>query len=146
MRYRCRAFPPFDWIACGNAGEPIFSRIGMTRITMLTSLVPKADGRTIAREPKRADSFYGTDEHRRFREHVLARAGYQCEWVEDGQRCTKAGPKHRMFADHIKELQDGGDPYDPDNGQCFCGGHHTKKTALARAARLITPQGKGMGV
>jgi hypothetical protein len=41
-----------------------------------------------------------------------------------------------MFADHIKERQDGGDPFDPANGQCLCGAHHTLKTGRERARRM----------
>lgn len=44
-----------------------------------------------------------------------------------------------MFADHIKEVRDGGAPYDLMNGQCLCGRHHTIKTTQARAARLSQP-------
>jgi 5-methylcytosine-specific restriction protein A len=40
-----------------------------------------------------------------------------------------------MFADHIEELQDDGDPFDVANGQCLCGSHHTLKTAAVRARR-----------
>jgi 5-methylcytosine-specific restriction enzyme A len=41
-----------------------------------------------------------------------------------------------MFADHICEVADEGDRFDPANGQCLCGRHHALKTARARAARL----------
>jgi hypothetical protein len=80
-------------------------------------------------------SIYQTPEYRAWREAVIARAGRRCEAVEQGQRCTKAEPLHRMFADHRQELTDGGARYDVANGQCLCGGHHTAKTAKARAAR-----------
>ena len=62
-------------------------------------------------------------------------ASFRCQWVEGGSRCTKAAPQHRLFADHIKELRDGGAPFDPANGQCLCGAHHTHKTVQARANR-----------
>lgn len=108
----------------------------MARIPYLAALVPKGDGRTVKPEPKRADPILHTDAHKQFREAVLARAGFRCEWTENGQRCSKAAPAHRMFADHIKERQDGGALYDPANGQCLCGGHHTVKTARERAKRM----------
>jgi 5-methylcytosine-specific restriction protein A len=108
----------------------------MARIKMLGSLVPKSDGRTVQVERKQADPFYHSEEHRQFRETVLRNAGYRCEWIESGQRCTKASPQHRLFADHIRERQDGGHPFDPANGQCLCGAHHTLKTAQARASRM----------
>jgi 5-methylcytosine-specific restriction protein A len=115
----------------------------MARVPTLAPLVPKSDGRTIRPEPKRADPFYQTDEHKQFREQVLRNAGFRCEWIENAQRCGKAAPEHRMFADHIRERQDGGAPFDPANGQCLCGAHHTRKTAQARARRMAAQRGKG---
>jgi 5-methylcytosine-specific restriction enzyme A len=93
--------------------------------------------------PKRVDRFYLSLDYRQWRDAVIAKAGGRCEAIEDcstaspncSSRCTKAAPFHRMFADHIKERRDGGDPLDPNNGQCLCGRHHTLKTARARAER-----------
>lgn len=110
---------------------------------MLAPLVPKADGRTVRPEPKRADPFYHTQGHGQFRDVVFKRAGSRCEWIEDGKRCDKAAPQHRMFADHIKERRDGGDPTDPNNGMCLCGSHHTIKTQRERARRLASHGGGG---
>ena len=93
------------------------------------------DGRRISAPPKRAASIYHTPEYRVWREAVIARAGRRCEAIDGGIRCNKAEPYHRMFADHRVELQDGGAEFDPENGQCLCGGHHTAKTARARADR-----------
>jgi|SoimicMinimDraft_6_1059734.scaffolds.fasta_scaffold48529_1 5-methylcytosine-specific restriction enzyme A len=114
----------------------------MARIKTLPPLVPKSNGRTVQPEAKRADPHYDTSAHRHWREQVVRDAGCRCEWVEDGSRCAKSAPNHRMFADHIKERQDGGAPYDPANGQCLCGAHHSLKTARARAQRLA--QGEGV--
>jgi 5-methylcytosine-specific restriction enzyme A len=108
----------------------------MARISMLGPMVPKSDGRTVRVEPKRADPFYQSEGHRQFRERVLRNAGFRCEWIENGQRCTKAMPEHRLFADHKRERRDGGDPFDPSNGKCLCGAHHTRKTAMERARRV----------
>lgn len=96
------------------------------------------DARAIKPEPKRADPFYLTPEYRAWRETVISRAGRRCEDIDQrtGSRCTKAEPSHRMFADHVIEVKDGGAPYDPANGKCLCGSHHTFKTAQARADRL----------
>ncbi|MDE1914729.1 MAG: HNH endonuclease [Sphingomonadales bacterium] len=93
------------------------------------------NGKRLVTPPKRAASIYQTPEYRAWREAVIARAGRQCEAVERGLRCTKAEPHHRMFADHRVELRDGGAEFDPSNGQCLCGAHHTAKTAKARADR-----------
>ena len=116
----------------------------MARIKVLTPLVPKGDGRTVKPDRKQADPFYRSAGHESFRHAVLSRAGYRCEWIVDGNRCEKAAPQHRLFADHINERRDGGDPFDPNNGMCLCGSHHTIKTARARARRLAA-NGGGVG-
>src|SRR5690349_5841984 len=94
--------------------------------------------RRIKPEEKRADPFYLTPEYREWREAVISRAGRRCEDLDErtGQRCPKAEPRHRMFADHVREVKDGGAKYDPANGKCRCGSHHTIKTARERARRL----------
>jgi hypothetical protein len=113
---------------------------------MLGLLVPALDGRTVPPEPKRADPHYLSPEHRGWRDAVISRAGGRCQWVERGLRCEKAAPQHRMFADHISERADAGDPFDPANGQCLCGRHHSLKTARARAARAgLAPPAPRMG-
>lgn len=88
-------------------------------------------------KPKQVDPFYQSAPYLAWREAVISRAGRQCEDVDErtGLRCTKAEPRHRMFADHIKERRDGGDPLDLANGRCRCGAHHSRKTAAERAAR-----------
>ncbi len=91
--------------------------------------------RRVAMPPKAAAPIYQSAEYRAWREAVIAQAGRRCEHVTDGKRCWKAEPRNRMFADHRVELRDGGAPFDVSNGQCLCGGHHTAKTAAARAAR-----------
>jgi 5-methylcytosine-specific restriction enzyme A len=103
---------------------------------MLAPLVPRSSGFSVTPPAKQADPGLLTEQHKQWREQVLRSAGYRCEWIDNGIRCAKAAPKHRMFADHIEERQDGGAPYDPANGQCLCGSHHTIKTARARTARL----------
>lgn len=105
------------------------------RIPTLRGGIPSIDFRRIPAPAKEALPIYQTPEYRAWREAVIARAGRRCEAVDRGRRCPKAEPLHRMFADHKQELRDGGDPFDIDNGECLCGGHHTAKTARARAAR-----------
>jgi len=107
----------------------------MVRIRTPSPLVPRGDGRTVAVPPKRADPFYQSDEHLQFRQAVLTRAGHRCEWIENGQRCSKAAPQHRLFANHIVERRDGGAELDPANGNCLCGRHHSLWTARERAKR-----------
>lgn len=94
------------------------------------------DARRVAPPPKTADATYTDARYAAWREAVIAKAGRRCEAVlPDGGRCPKAEPRNRMFADHVKEVRDGGDRFDPENGQCLCGSHHSLKTAQARAAR-----------
>ena len=105
-------------------------------VKKLKPLVRTIDSRVCQPERKRVDPFYLTAEYRQWREAVIARAGRRCQAVEDGERCAKAEPEHRLFADHIVELSDGGAPLDPANGRCLCGSHHTLKTTATRARRL----------
>jgi len=85
---------------------------------------------------------------RRPLETDIVRAGgrrYRCEWIEDGKRCTKSAPQHhRLFADHVKERRDDGDPIDPSNGMCLCGSHHTIKAQRECAKRLGATGGEGL--
>ena len=82
-------------------------------------------------QPKQTDPHYLSPRHRAWRQTVCDRAGWRCEWIDErGQRCAKAAPQHRMFADHKKERQDAPDAeLDPTNGWCLCGAHHSLKTA-----------------
>jgi 5-methylcytosine-specific restriction enzyme A len=75
-------------------------------------------------------------EHIRWRDVVMQRAGWRCQAIENGQRCSRRSPPDRLFADHVVELSDGGAPLDPANGQALCGSHHTAKTGAARARRM----------
>jgi len=93
------------------------------------------DNRRLKPPPKTAALIYRTPEYRAWRAKVIGRAGGRCEWVEQGQRCPKREPEDRMFADHRVELRDGGAEFDPANGQCLCGSHHTRKTMDERARR-----------
>ncbi|MDR3449508.1 MAG: HNH endonuclease signature motif containing protein [Alphaproteobacteria bacterium] len=109
------------------------------RLTTFKPSLATISGRTISLPPKTVDPVYQTPEHRAWRDHVVDRAGGRCEHVgDDGRRCLKARPRHRMFADHVREIRDGGATHDLANGQCLCGAHHTAKTARARAARRFT--------
>ena len=87
--------------------------------------------------PKVKDPIYNTPEFQVWRAQVVERSGGRCEWVDHhGHRCSKATPHHRMYADHITELQDGGLPYALANGQCLCASHHANKTIAMRSRRL----------
>jgi 5-methylcytosine-specific restriction enzyme A len=102
----------------------------------LPPLVRISNTSTTPLAPKFSDERYTTPDYRAWRSLVVRRAGGRCEAVEQGYRCTKASPDHRMFADHIIELKDGGSAFDPNNGQCLCSSHHVRKTIAARSKRL----------
>lgn len=104
-------------------------------LPLIRSRVPTMDGRRLKAPAKKAESIYHTPEFKAWRAEVIERAGGRCEHMANGQRCPKAQPANRMFADHIKELRDGGAKFDPLNGQCLCGAHHTAKTMAERARR-----------
>lgn len=92
--------------------------------------------RRVIPEGKKADAALLTSEHRQWREAVCDRAGWRCQWIENGQRCKRSRARgDRMIADHIVERADGGAPLDPTNGQCLCVQHNTLKGVQARAAR-----------
>jgi hypothetical protein len=96
---------------------------------------PFANG-AVLQKPKKADAIYASPAYRAWARYIVTRAGMRCEAVDDGVRCTKTAPQHRIFADHIVELQDGGAPFDPANGACCCYSHHTVKTMRERAKRM----------
>ncbi|WP_082701933.1 HNH endonuclease [Novosphingobium sp. FSW06-99] len=109
------------------------------KITTFKRGMATASGRSVALPPKTVAPVYQTREHRAWRDQVIARAGARCEFVdENGERCKKSAPYHRLFADHMVEIKDGGPLHDIANGQCLCGAHHAAKTARARAARRFT--------
>lgn len=95
------------------------------------------DTRTARPRPKQADAELLTPEHRAWRLAVCRRAGWRCEWVEQGRRCeASAGTGYVMVADHKIERGDGGVLYDEDNGQCLCVSHNTLKGNRSRVARI----------
>jgi 5-methylcytosine-specific restriction protein A len=109
--------------------------IVMAKLRSLAGLVRQADTRTTRLPPKQVDPFYTSHEYQHWRAMVLERAGYQCEAIDHGQRCSNARPEHRLFADHIVEIKDKGSLLDLNNGQCLCSSHHNIKTNAARARR-----------
>ena len=108
----------------------------MPKLRTLAPLVRTLNTSTTKLSPRRIDPVYSTPEFQRWRAHVVARAGGQCEAIDNGYRCSKARPDHRVYADHIIELRDGGAPFDLNNGRCLCASHHELKTIAVRTKRL----------
>lgn len=56
--------------------------------------------------------------------------------AERGRRCEECGRENCLiFGDHIRELPDGGEPFDRANVLLRCGSCHTIKTMVERAKR-----------
>jgi 5-methylcytosine-specific restriction enzyme A len=111
----------------------------MGRLRMLQPTIALLDTRTAlpiaaTKAPKPTDPFYGSIEHKRWRQEVARRAGYRCEWPG----CDKAG----KYSDHVIERKD--DPsreLDPSNGMFLCSVHHGQKTAAVRSQRRGSAKG-----
>lgn len=79
------------------------------------------------------DPRYRTKRWRVLRGRVLDRWGYRC--AVPG--CTSDTTRPRSLdVDHIVELKDGGDFWDPTNLQPLCRSHHSKKTRDQQIRRL----------
>lgn len=106
-------------------------------VRQLQPTIRSIDLRLARPNEKRVDAELSTAEYRVWREEVKRRAGYRCEWVENGRRCERSRARgDRMIADHIVERKDGGALLDPANGQCLCTQHNTLKGIRARTARM----------
>ncbi len=55
--------------------------------------------------------------------------------VRDNGRCVKCGSNENLVVDHIKELKDGGSPYDLNNLQTLCKKCHKIKTDIEKKRR-----------
>ena len=110
----------------------------MARLSMLAPRVAVADTRSAKPAPKTVDPIYQTPEYRAWRAEVIRRSGGACQDPAHDPRQPRAG--RRLYADHVHELRDGGSPFDPANGLARCASCHTRKTAVARAARHGAPQ------
>lgn len=104
----------------------------MARIPMMKPRIATMNTAIAKLPPKTAEPIYSTAEYARWRAAVIARAGGKCQ---DPTCAARHYPGQRLFADHIKELRDGGAPFDVANGIARCGSSHTRKTADERAKR-----------
>ncbi|MBA9066986.1 hypothetical protein FHR71_000716 [Methylobacterium sp. RAS18] len=106
----------------------------MARLTTLAPRLGTLDTRTARPALKTADPELLTPEHKAWRQEVLKRAGWKCQAPGCAVHGRRGGV--RLYADHIIERLDGGDPLDPKNGQALGPSHHQKKTAAERARRM----------
>ncbi len=59
----------------------------------------------------------------------------------DAWRCQQCGRAGRLEVDHVRALEDGGDPWAPDNLQALCRRCHIRKTTVEnRARRPVLPE------
>src|SRR5512137_343234 len=72
---------------------------------------------------------YQTAAHQAWRKAVLKRDGYACV------KCGAQGEGVKLYADHIRELHDGGAATDVANGQTLCAPCHARKTKQAKTRR-----------
>lgn len=122
-------------------------------LAMQRSRVTASDRRRVKPPSvKVADPFYLTQEWRDFCQ-MLKETRWPMLIIRQGHCCEDPHCKaqhrlgQRIFFDHLVELKDGGDPFDPDNVMGRCGSSHTTKTLRHRAARLgaEAPRPKGKG-
>jgi 5-methylcytosine-specific restriction protein A len=104
----------------------------MTTIRTAPTRIAATDTRKVKPPPKRAAPIYNTREYREWRRLVVTRAHGRCQ----DPNCATSTRRTRLFADHIVELRDGGEPFDPANGLAVCGSCHSRKTADRRAKRM----------
>lgn len=137
---------PSEWSSCARsrkASGVLRCGVRMTRLRCLPPRLATLDVRTAKLPPKVADKAYLTPEHRAWSQAVIARARGAC------QDCNRTGV--RLFADHVRELRDGGAAHDIANGRALCQSCHGRKTARERARRTAirhaaAPHGGGSKV
>jgi predicted restriction endonuclease len=76
----------------------------------------------------------------KFREAVLAQAGWRCEakYISEAgrtRRCTVNNPQ-KLQAHHVRPIIEGGDAFDPDNGMALCQDHHRIAEKMLREAAI----------
>jgi 5-methylcytosine-specific restriction protein A len=107
--------------------------------------VATRDTRAVRPPPKSVDPWYNTPAHRAWAGAVVARSGRCCQDAAHQPGTPRSG--RRLFADHIVERRDGGDPTDIANGMARCGSCHSRKTLAERARRAgaVAPSVGGAG-
>ena len=107
------------------------------KLTTLRPRVATLDTRVAKALPKETAGHYGSSEHKAWALEVKRRAGWRCEYVENGVRCPNRHPMFRMYADHIQDIKDRPDlAVDLSNGRCACNSHNTSAGIAARSRRM----------
>lgn len=109
----------------------------MARLQTMRPRVATLQARA-APAPKVARAFYLTPAWRAARELALALGNHQC--AHCGRRACV------LYVDHIRELTDGGAPFEQSNLEPLCGACHTRKTGRARIDRNRTPATGALGI
>jgi len=92
------------------------------------------DMRVAKLPPKTPDEIYTSPAWRGLVAAIKRERGNACE--ECGRSHDDKGKALRIIGDHIKELKDGGAPFDRGNIKLMCLPCHNTKTAAERAKRL----------
>jgi hypothetical protein len=102
------------------------------RLRILRPALAVLDARTALPPPKVVDPFYLSPAWRSLVTEIVRERGSLCQ----DPLCKRANRLvHRIFGDHVVELQDGGAPLDKSNILLRCGACHTRKTLATRAER-----------
>ena len=98
---------------------------------MARKRIAATDTRTTTPKAHGFAAVYVSREHAAWRQDVIGRANGRC------QDATHRGPNVglKIYADHVKELRDGG-THTLDNGMARCASCHSRKTAAERARRM----------
>ncbi len=100
------------------------------KVSLVTSSIGKLATKRVPsmlRSSKPVEAWYRTPDYVRWSRAIRERASFRCE------QCGRVDT--RMFADHIKEVKDGGSLFDLNNGMCLCGSCHVLKTNVERLLR-----------
>jgi 5-methylcytosine-specific restriction protein A len=107
--------------------EAALTRQARARLAFQPPRISTIDARTSQPAAKVAAPFYASTEWRVLVAQLIKARGRICKG------CGRTGT--RLFGDHIIELQDGGESLSAANVQMLCGSCHSRKSAVARAAR-----------
>jgi hypothetical protein len=104
------------------------------RLTTAPARLAIRDTRAIKPPEKATDPIYLSREWKTLVVRLIRERGRACE--QCGRTHEPDGRPVRIYGDHIRELRDGGPPFDPANIRLLDGGCHNQKTAAERARRL----------